>query len=88
MAGDYRYIGVFHYWFIQSKGHEAIELGDDLQRARELADHHLANTTDNFKSGGYAIVRIGKGERLLKPRKLTWRERLTGKIDQTRTGYE
>ncbi|MCL8299432.1 hypothetical protein [Pseudomonas mosselii] len=75
-----RFIAVFHYWFVDSKGFTVLEYDGDHQRADEQAAKYLRDTAGDFNRGDYTLVEIDDTEHL--PRRLTWRERITGKLEQ------
>ncbi|MGR3892961.1 hypothetical protein N0B28_10180 [Pseudomonas sp. SD17-1] len=74
-----RFIAVVHGWHVHSNGFNVHELN---ATSHEVADDEaclLAARRDAaFDRTAYVVVEIGDRERL--PRRLTWRERLTGKI--------
>ncbi|UVE47571.1 hypothetical protein KS461_09865 [Pseudomonas chlororaphis] len=74
-----RFIAVFHYWFVDSKGFKVLELEGDQCRADEQAAKILRDTAETFNRGDYTLVEIDDREHL--PRRLTWRERITGRIE-------
>lgn len=74
-----RYIAVIHGWHVESNGFTVCEL---QQRDRSSADDEaclLAARRDRaFDRTAYTVIEIDDREHL--PRRLTWRERITGKI--------
>jgi hypothetical protein len=74
-----RFIAVIHGWHVDSNGFNVHQL-----KARRLADaeqeacwlKHQRDAT--FDRCAYVVVEVDDREHL--PRRLTWRERLTGKI--------
>lgn len=75
-----RYIAVVHGWFIDSNGFDVHELNSiTLESARDeavLLKHKRASTFDECAC---VVVEIAEHERL--SRKLTLRERLTGRTN-------
>ena len=75
-----RFIAVSHHWFTGSEGLSVIELNS---KSRHEAEKEAAliqvESHSNFKRCATIAVEIGSDE-VLMPRKLTWKERLTGKI--------
>ena len=74
-----RFIAVVHGWHVESKGFDVHELA---ARTAQSADNEaclLAARRDAaFDRTAYVVVEIDDREQL--PRRLTWRERLTGRI--------
>lgn len=73
-----RFIAVFHEWHVHSRGFETVALSalDRLQAEMEAALLHRERR--GFYSNDFTLVEIDDREHL--PRRLTWRERLTGRI--------
>jgi hypothetical protein len=73
-----RFIAVFHEWHVDSRGFDTVALSalDRLQAEMEAALLHRERR--GFYSNDFTLVEIDDREHL--PRRLTWRERLTGKI--------
>ncbi len=75
-----KFIAVFHGWFVDDKGFEVKELeANDLEDAYKQAIvlKHKRETT--FKHIAFKVIPIEDSE-IFMPRKLTWKERITGKI--------
>ena len=74
-----RFIAVVHGWHVESKGFDVHELSARTARGADDEACLLAARRDAaFDRTAYVVVEIDDRERL--PRRLTWRERLTGKI--------
>ncbi|WP_353228525.1 hypothetical protein [Pseudomonas qingdaonensis] len=74
-----RFIAVVHGWHVESKGFDVHDLtASTAQAADDEACLIAARRDAAFDRTAYVVVEIGDRERL--PRRLTWRERLTGKI--------
>jgi hypothetical protein len=74
-----RFIAVVHGWHVESNGFDVHELAARTERGADDEACRLAARRDTaFDRTAYVVVEIGDRERL--PRRLTWRERLTGKI--------
>ena len=75
-----KYVVVLHSWFVDCEGFkvEEIEAEDENAAYREAVflKHKMERS---HKSVAFKIVPIGDTEKFM-PRKLTWRERLTGRI--------
>ncbi|CAI8885390.1 DUF2188 domain-containing protein [Pseudomonas donghuensis] len=74
-----RYIAVIHGWHVESKGFDVHELSATNRQAADDEACLLAARRDaTFDRTAYVVVEVDDREHL--PRRLTWRERLTGKI--------
>lgn len=74
-----RFIAVIHGWHVDSKGFDVHQLAATSQTAADDEACLLAARRDAaFDRTAYVVVEIDDREHL--PRRLTWRERLTGKI--------
>lgn len=77
-----RYIAVVHSWFVHSKGFEVRELEVTNDKdAKTQADAFAHEVSEDFKSTAVVLLKIGAGERIFKPRRLTWKERILGRIE-------
>ena len=75
-----RYIAVIHGWFVNSNGFDVRELGaTDLESAHNEAVLLKYQREDTFDKCAFTVVEIADHERL--SRKLTLRERLTGRTN-------
>lgn len=75
-----KYVLVFHNWFISSKGFEVFEIeADDIQDANAQGFVKLGKQQD-FNHRDFTVVEMEPNYHL--PRKLTWKERLTGYINK------
>lgn len=77
-----KFIIVFHTWFIDSKGFiaEEIQCDSKLEAEKEAAyiNQQLGST---FLKCAYKVIEIHKTEQIkINARKLTWKERITGKV--------
>ena len=74
-----RFIAVIHGWHVESNGFNVHEL---TARTQQMADDEAcllaARRNAAFDRTAYVVVEVDDREHL--PRRLTWRERLTGKI--------
>ena len=74
-----RFIAVIHGWHVESKGFDVHELAARAQQAADDEACLLAARRDAaFDRTAYVVVEVDDSEHL--PRRLTWRERLTGRI--------
>lgn len=77
-----RFVAVIHRWHVDSKGFTAHDLSaTDRKNAEGEAAVLARNAEGNCRSADYHVVEIGESELLL-PRQLTWKERLTGRMEQ------
>lgn len=84
-----RYIAVFHRYFGSADKMIAIEFGSEIGTAEEAKREALVRV-GQMSYGGYSVamdlIELGEKETShFAPRKLTWKERLTGRIDPTIT---
>lgn len=76
-----RFIAVIHGWHVESKGFDVHELeARDLIAAQKEACWIKQQRDATFDRCAFQVVEICDRERL--PRRLTWRERFTGKLSQ------
>lgn len=74
-----RFIAVIHGWHVESKGFDVHELeAGTIEQARMEAAYIKDGRETTFDRCAYVVVEIDDREHL--PRRLTWRERLTGKV--------
>ena len=74
-----RFIAVIHGWHVSSKGFNVHELKAFTQEEAQKEACWLKEQREaDFDRCAYVVVEIDDREHL--PRRLTWRERLTGKI--------
>ena len=73
-----RFIAVVHGWHVSSNGFNVHELEsttyDEADKEAALINHRRSSTFDKCD---YDLIEFGNDEIIL-PRKLTWKERLTG----------
>ena len=77
-----KFIAVIHTWHVHSDGFKvhALESGNRKDAEREAA--WLSTKAKGFcRSSAYEVIEIGDTQGLL-PRQLTWKERLTGKLEE------
>lgn len=75
-----RYIAVVHHWFVSSNGFTIQEFSaadDDAAQQHADALAHRMDTT--FSKTAVQLVKIGDAV-MLSPRRLSWRERFTGRL--------
>lgn len=76
-----RYVAVVHSWFVHSKGFEVKEIeASTEENAQMVADAFAHQVGNDFKSTAVLLLKIGQ-ERIIKPRRLTWKERILGRIE-------
>ncbi len=74
-----RFIAVVHGWHVESKGFDVHQLAArTVEGADDEACLFAARRDAVFDRTAYVVVEIDDREHL--PRRLTWRERLTGRI--------
>ena len=75
-----RFIAVVHGWHVESNGFNVHDLvATDQKAADDEALLLAARRRDTFDRTPYVAIEIDDREHL--PRRLTWRERLTGRIE-------
>lgn len=75
-----RFIAVIHGWHVESKGFNVNELvATDQKSADDEALLLAARRREAFDRTAYVVVEVDDREHLT--RRLTWRERLTGRIE-------
>lgn len=75
-----RYIAVIHGWFVSSNGFSTHELkAEDEDSAHREAIVLMHSRMNTFNHCAYEVIEISQRECL--PRRLSWRERLTGKLE-------
>jgi hypothetical protein len=80
MTGSKRYLAVIHNWFMDSKGFDLVELKATDREQAELEGCYFAKTRNSdFNRTAYLVLEIQENE-VLTSRKLTWRERITGRV--------
>jgi len=76
-----RYVAVVHSWFVHSKGFEVKEIEASTEEdAQMVADAFAHKVGDDFKSTAVLLLKIGE-QRIIQPRRLTWKERILGRIE-------
>lgn len=75
-----KFIAVIHNWFIDSKGFDVIKLdSSSLEQAKTEASSIAHNKSNLFNTTACVVLEIDD-DKILGPRKLTWCERLTGRL--------
>jgi len=78
-----RFIAVIHGWHVHSNGFNVHQIeAADKQEANEKAAYLTMQRQGKFDECAYVLVEIETEEAIRIPRKLTWRERLTGRSHQ------
>lgn len=78
-----RFIAVIHGWHVHSNGFNVHQIeAEDKQEANEKAAYLTMQRQGKFDECAYVLVEIETEEAIRKPRKLTWRERVTGRSHQ------
>lgn len=76
-----KYIAVFHHWWMSSIRFETKEIqATCLEDAETKADAIAHRKNSDFNHCRALVLEIGKDEHLLR-RDLTWRERITGRVE-------
>lgn len=73
-----RFIAVFHEWHVESRGFDTVELGALDRRQAEMEAALIHRGRRGFYSNDFTLIEIDDREHL--PRRLNWRERLTGQL--------
>lgn len=74
-----RYIAVVHSWFVYSKGFETKTLEAKSDRLASIeAKAFASDLRREFADTAVIVIKVGKEEVVLTPRRLSWKERLTG----------
>lgn len=76
-----RFLIVVHCWFVHSLGFSVEEFVGTKAEAQARADRVFAEANEPFENAAVRLIELQSGERLPEPpRKLTWWERITGRI--------
>lgn len=76
-----RFIAVIHGWHVSSNGFNVHELeAANRQEADEKAAYLTIKRQGDFDKCAYVVVEIKPEETIKRPRKLTWRERIMGRV--------
>ena len=77
-----RFIVVIHGWFVKCKGFDVHEIeAHDMKEATIKAQELSDEREDDFQHIAFKVIPIYPGETIKKgPRKLSWKERITGRI--------
>lgn len=76
-----RFIAVIHSWHVDSKGFQVHELDAKDRKSAECGGALLAIRSQGAcRNADFHILEIADREFLM-PRRLTWRERLTGMLE-------
>jgi hypothetical protein len=74
-----RFVAVFHKWHVTSRGFSVEDLkASNGAQALDEAAGILRRRNDGFYAEDFCLVELDDTEHL--PRRLTWRERFTGKL--------
>ncbi len=75
-----KFIAVIHGWHVHSNGFNVHEFeATGRKEADEKAAHLTMQRQKSFDTCDYVVVEIAPSESINRPRKLTLRERLTGR---------
>ncbi len=75
-----KYIAVFHHWWMSSIRFETTEIqATCLEDAETKADAIAHRKNSDFNHCRALVLEIGNDEHLVR-RKLTWRERISGRV--------
>jgi hypothetical protein len=75
-----RFIAVIHGWHVHSNGFDVHEIeATEQQEANEKASYLTMQRQGDFDECAYVLVEVDADESINRPRKLTLRERLTGR---------
>lgn len=78
-----RFIAVIHGWHVHSNGFNVHQIeAANKQEANEKAAYLTMQRQGKFDECAYVLVEIEANEEINRPRKLTLRERLTGRTCQ------
>jgi hypothetical protein len=76
-----RFIAVIHGWHVHSNGFDVHQINaTDKQEAAEKAAFLTMQRQGKFDECAYVLVEIQPEDAIKQPRKLTWRERFTGRV--------
>ena len=76
-----RFIAVIHGWHVHSNGFNVHQIdATNEQEAAEKAAYLTMQRQGKFDECAYVLVEIDSEEAIKQPRKLTWRERITGRV--------
>lgn len=75
-----RYVIVIHGWHVHSKGFDVHQVDcDDTQRAEQMATYLTFQREQAFDRCAWKVIEIESDTKVV--RKLTWRERFTGRLN-------
>jgi hypothetical protein len=82
-----KFIIVVHSWFIDSKYFQVEEIQSESKLEAEKEAAYITKQMETtFRKCAYKVIEIHKNEHIkINTRKLTWKERVTGKITNTST---
>lgn len=82
------FIVVIHGWFTGSNGFNIHEIHSDTRESAEKEAAHICYQRDStFDKCAYQVIEIGDRQ-IVKPRKLTIRERITGRLSPCNADLE
>ncbi|MEN4561777.1 hypothetical protein [Pantoea agglomerans] len=77
-----RFIAVIHGWHVHSNGFNVHQIdAANEQEAAEKAAYLTMQRQAKFDECAYVLVEIQSEEAIKQPRKLSWRERFTGRVE-------
>ena len=74
-----RYIAVIHNWFMDSKGFNIIELNAADEKQADIEVCAIAHKRNGDFNKTACVVLPIRDTETIAPRKLSWRERITGR---------
>lgn len=76
-----KFLIVQHNWFMDSLGFsvKVIEATDE-NTAKGIADSDAFRAQNTFRKTACKVIPLAEGQEIARSRKLTWKERITGKI--------
>ncbi|WP_312041185.1 hypothetical protein [Pantoea eucalypti] len=76
-----RFIAVIHGWHVHSNGFDVHQIdATSQQEAAEKAAYLTMQRQGKFDECAYVLMEIQSEEAVKQPRRLTWRERITGSV--------
>ncbi|WP_144409437.1 hypothetical protein [Martelella endophytica] len=80
------YVAVIHSWFISSKGFEVFDIdAENEEAAWSVAKSRCYDADSTFNHAAVTVIEIGPDERSGSSLRLTWKERISGKLERRRT---
>ncbi|WP_278495566.1 hypothetical protein [Pantoea vagans] len=76
-----RFLAVIHGWHVHSNGFNVHQIdATNEQQAAEKAAYLTMQRQGKFDECAYVLVEIESEEAIKQPRKLSWRERISGRM--------